>query len=325
MADEGLVRATRERVEEGLRTLDLPAAPAELYDPVRYVLAAPGKRVRPIMLLLGAEAYGGAGAADGALPAALAVEVFHAFTLVHDDIMDNADERRGRATVHRRWDAATAILAGDMLFGLAYDQLARAPARQPAALVRRFHRAVARLCEGQALDKAFERATDVSAAAYIDMIERKTAALLEVALEIGAELGGAGADDVAAMGRAGRALGRAFQVQDDLLDVTAEGDGWGKAVGGDLVEGKRTFLLLTALELASGDERLWFERALAGIDASEVPEARRRMDRLGVLDAAREAVARDVAVGLDALGALPAGAPADALRALCAGLAERRA
>ena len=323
MAPHTLVDAARAQVEDGLRGIELPAAPAELYDPVRYVLDAGGKRIRPVMMLLCAESFGGADAAVRALPAALAVEVFHNFTLVHDDIMDHASERRGQPTVHTRWDEPTAILAGDLLFGLAYDLLARAPAPDAAGVVRRFHRAVVRLCEGQAMDKAFERSTDVSVAAYVDMIERKTAALVEVALELGATLGGAGADAAATLSTAGRALGRAFQVQDDLLDLTAEDDGWGKPVGGDLVEGKRTFLLLTALERSSGDDHAWFRRALNGLAPSDIREARERMERLGVLDEARRAVDYDVSLGLASLEVLPAGAAADALRSMAAALAGR--
>jgi geranylgeranyl diphosphate synthase type II len=323
MMPQTLADAARARVEEGLRGLDLPERPAELYAPVRYVFEGGGKRIRPVMLLLCAEAYGGAGALDRALPAALAVEVFHNFTLVHDDIMDHADERRGRPTVHRQWDESTAILAGDFLFGLAYDLLARTEVADVPALLKRFRVAVIRLCEGQAMDKAFERSGAVTVAAYVDMIERKTAALVEASLEMGALIGGAGRGAVARAAGAGRALGRAFQIQDDLLDLTADDDGWGKPVGGDLVEGKRTFLLLTALERSKGEEHDWFERALAGLRAEAVPEARERMERLGVLDAARGAVERDVAIGLAALQALPAGPAAEALRAIASALAGR--
>jgi len=317
------VAAYAARVEAALAALPLPVEPAELYAPVRYVLEGGGKRIRPVMTLLAAEAFGGAAAAERALPAALAVEVFHNFTLVHDDIMDHAATRRGRPTVHVAWDEATAVLAGDLLFGLSYDLLAQTPGLDGWATVRRFHAMVARLCEGQALDKAFETQPDVTVAAYLAMIERKTAALLELALELGAAVGGADADAVRQMGEAGRALGRAFQIQDDLLDLTADAAGWGKAVGGDLVEGKRTFLLLTALERAEGDDHAWFTRTLAGLPAEAVPEARERMERLGVLEAAREAVERDVTRGLDGLAVMPEGPAARTLRAVAAALAAR--
>lgn len=316
------------RVEAGLSALPLPDEPEGLYAPVRYALAAGGKRVRPVALLLAAEAFGGAEAVERALPAALCAEVFHTFTLVHDDIMDHAATRRGRPTVHVRWDEPTAILAGDLLMGLAYDLLAQTDLSGTdgvamGPLVRRFHRMVVRLCEGQALDKAFETRRDVTVEDYLDMIERKTAALLEWALEAGATVGGADADAVRRMGEAGRALGRAFQLQDDLLDLTAEGDGWGKAVGGDLVEGKRTFLVLRALERAEGEERAWLARVLDGLPPEDIPEARERMARLGVLGEAREAALADVAGGLDALDVLPPGPAASALRRLAEGFVAR--
>jgi geranylgeranyl diphosphate synthase type II len=320
--DNPLAATARLRIDEALRSIEVPAEPAALYDPVRYVLDSGGKRVRPVMLMLCAEAYGAD--EEDALPAALAVEVFHNFTLVHDDIMDHSPARRGRPTVHARWDEPTAVLAGDYLFGLAYDLLVQAPAPDGRALVRRFHHAVERLCEGQALDKAYERATDVTVDSYLDMIDRKTGALIEMSLELGAMVGGAGPRELERLSLAGRALGRAFQIQDDLLDVTADGEGWGKAVGGDLVEGKRTFLLLSALELSRGEDRTWFERALSGLQPEQVDEARDRMSRLGVLDAARETVEDAVRHGLAALEALPAGLAAEALRQLAGELASRR-
>ncbi|MDX1531177.1 MAG: polyprenyl synthetase family protein [Rhodothermales bacterium] len=316
------VRAHADRVEAALAALPLPEAPAELYEPVRYVLQSGGKRVRPVLLLLAAEAYGAA--PDEALPAALAVEVFHNFTLVHDDIMDRAAERRGRATVHTVWDEGTGILTGDLLMGLAYELLGQtAPGRLPDTL-RVFGTMVRRLCEGQALDAAFEQRDDVTVPRYLDMIERKTAALLEAALEIGGLIGGA---DEAARGRlrtAGRELGRAFQLQDDLLDLTADDPGWGKTIGGDLVQGKRTFLLLRSIELAEGDERAWFERVLdGGLPESDVAEARARMERLGVLDEAAALAQAHYEAGRAALERLPAGTARSALLGLADRLGRR--
>jgi geranylgeranyl diphosphate synthase type II len=156
------------------------------------------------------------------------------------------------------------------------------------------------------------------------MIDRKTGAMIELSLELGAMVAGAGPRDLERLALAGCALGRAFQIQDDLLDIIADGEGWGKAVGGDLVEGKRTFLLLSALEVAGDEDRAWFERALSGIAPDRVDEARERMARLGVLDAARETVEAEVQRGLAALEAIPAGAAADALRLLAHELAARR-
>ena len=319
------LRLLGEQIEEGLRTLPLPDEPTELYAPIRYVLNGGGKRMRPVLLLLAAEAYGGTEARARALPAALAVEVFHNFTLVHDDIMDAAPERRGRPTVHIRWDDATAILSGDLLMGLSYDLFAQVETDRTVEVIRTFHRMVARLCEGQALDTAFETRNDVSVPDYLDMIARKTGALVEAVLDLGGLIGGADEAAREHLRTAGHELGRAFQIQDDLLDLTADNEGWGKAIGGDLVVGKKTFLLLRALERAEGDEHCWFTRILAdgGLAPEEVPEARERMERLGVLDEAREAVRRHSDAGLAALNTLPAGPSAEALRELAEQLARR--
>ncbi len=312
------VQSLRDRLEAELLAIDLPREPAALYDSVRYMLAGGGKRFRPVLTLLAAEAFGGEEARERAMPAALAVEVFHNFTLVHDDIMDRADERRGRQTVHVRWDEATAILCGDFMMGLAYDSLARIETDRTADIIRIFHRMVARLCEGQALDMAFERSGDVSVAAYLDMIERKTAALLEAALEIGALIGGADEESRARLCRAGRDLGRAFQIQDDLLDLTADDPRWGKTIGGDLMDGKRTFLLLTALEKTEGNERAFFSRIVEenGLAPAAVPEARARMESLNVLQEARDTVDENYKDGLTGLKALPAGPAALALQSV---------
>ena len=245
-----LVRGRAALVDRALAEVAaaLPDHPPSLYDPVRFVLEARGKRLRPAVVVLAAEAFGAL--PETALPAALAAEVFHAFTLVHDDIMDHSDERRGRPTVHVRWDEPTAVLAGDFLMGLAYDLLDRAETDRRAPVQAAWHRMMRRLCEGQAMDKAFETAADVSVADYLAMIDGKTAALLACCFELGARLGGAPDPAARALHDAGLDLGRAFQIQDDLLDLTADSDDWGKPIGGDLLEGKRTFLLLTALERA---------------------------------------------------------------------------
>jgi geranylgeranyl diphosphate synthase type II len=293
------VERLRKRVDEALADLELRDEPALLYEPVRYVLRGGGKRLRPILLLLVAEAF--EAEPEDALPVALAVEVFHNFTLVHDDVMDGADQRRGRPAVHRRWDTGTALLTGDLLLARAYDLLAEAgetTGADLAPLMRPFRRMARRLCEGQALDKTFETREAVSVEAYLDMIDGKTGALLGAAFELGGRCGGASPERAEALREAGAALGRAFQIQDDLLDLTADSERWGKPVGGDLREGKKTFLLLRARERVSeddvsGDARALFERAAAdGLAPDEIDDARRHMDQLGVLGDARRAVAR---------------------------------
>jgi len=310
-------------VNEALTALALPEEPRELYEPIRYVLDGGGKRLRPILLLLATQAAGGN--AEKALPAALAVEVFHNFTLVHDDIMDHAAERRGRPTVHVLYDESTAILAGDLMMGLSYQLLAGTKSEDVVGLIEVFHRMVAAVCEGQALDKAFEARSRVTVDDYLDMISRKTGALVECVMALGGQI--AGADDRVrtALTAAGRDLGRAFQIQDDLLDLTANHAKWGKTIGGDLIEGKRTYLLLRALEVASGEERAWFERIVndSGLPVKSVDEARKRMDRLGVLADASQQVERHSAAAVSALEALPATQSRDTLAWLARSLASR--
>lgn len=304
----------RRRIDEALAALVPERDPPELYEPVRYVLSGEGKRFRPLLLLLAAEAYGAA--PERALPAALAVEVFHAFTLVHDDIMDHAPERRGRPTVHVRWDESTAILCGDYLMGLSYDLLARTETTRLAEVIRTFHEMVGHLCEGQTLDKVYEERAEVSVDDYLGMIDRKTGALLRASLELGGIVGGAGETGRGVLRALGAHLGRAFQIQDDLLDLVADHEQWGKVIGGDLREGKKTYLLLRALERAGDGDRAWFARIVTqrGLPEAEIPEARERMERSGVLEDAREAIRSHTALALRCLDDLPPSPAVETLR-----------
>jgi geranylgeranyl diphosphate synthase type II len=307
------VEALREHIDDALPALVDDRPPRRLYDPVHYVLTGGGKRIRPTVLVLIAEAYGAE--REHVMPAALAVETFHNFTLVHDDIMDEADERRGRPTVHVKWDVDTAILVGDLMLGLSYRLLGEVEGGTQRQLYGVFHPMVEQLCRGQALDAGFEEQNDVSVEAYLDMIDGKTGALLGAAFELGAVAGGADSQAQTHLRTAGQQVGRAFQIQDDLLDLTADSDEWGKAVGGDLVVGKKTFLTLRALEQAEGTEHDWFARIVTngGLPPADVPEARRRMKRLGVLAEAREAVTRYTEEARSHLHVLPDSPSTDAL------------
>jgi len=313
----------RNLVDKTLPHLVVDKAPEGLYRSVRYILEGGGKRFRPLLCLLAAEMFG----VDNeiALPGALAVEVFHNFTLVHDDVMDNADERRGRPTVHVKWDESTAILCGDYLLSLSYDLLARLETGQLRSILETYNRMVVHLCEGQALDTEFEQRQHVSIDEYIDMIDGKTGALLIASLEIGGLLGDA---DRAAMGtlrEMGGHLGRAFQIQDDLLDITAKDKRWGKVIGGDLMEGKKTYLLLRAIERTSGERRLWFERIIKGdgIGKDEVSEARERMIDSGVIGEADNVIKEYSARAETCLTRLPQGAAVDTLQWLIRRMALR--
>jgi geranylgeranyl diphosphate synthase, type I len=304
-----ILAARRKLVDEELSRSFDDLRPPALRDATRWYPDAGGKRLRPVMALLACEAAGGA--PERAMPVALAVELLHNFSLVHDDIMDRDATRRGRPTVHVKWDEPTAILAGDVLFARAFEMLARvgdsAAHRETTRLL---SATVLGLCEGQALDMAFEARPTVTVDEYLEMIRLKTALLFEASTKGGAfTAGGPHAD---ALGRFGEAFGMAFQIADDLLDVTADPKTLGKPWGSDVRAGKRTLLVLDALERGASLP------ALGKRDASD-EEVRATVDAMraaGSLD--RGARTRDewAKRADDALRGLPAGEARDALAAL---------
>jgi len=226
--------------------------PAELYDPIRYFMQLGGKRLRPLLTVFGtylfSEDY------EKAIMPSLGVEVFHNFTLMHDDIMDNAPLRRNQQTVHEKWNRNVAILAGDVMLVKAYEYLLEtAPALYPQILPP-FNRCAAQVCEGQQYDVNFETAAMVNQADYLEMIRLKTAVLLGYALELGAIIGGADKEDQQWIKQAGENMGIAFQLKDDLLDVFGDQKKFGKQVGGDIISNKKTFLLIKAFDLAGKEE-----------------------------------------------------------------------
>jgi geranylgeranyl diphosphate synthase type I len=224
----------------------LSGDPKRLYDACKHITNAGGKRVRPLICLLSCEAVGGKTA--DAVKTAAALELVHTFTLIHDDIMDDDDLRRGRPSVHKMYGESTAILAGDLLFSKAFE-LCNEPA------VRVLARAASEICEGQEMDMSFERTKNVSEKEYLEMIRRKTAVLLEAAAESGAILGKASKGQVKALADYGRDLGLAFQIHDDVLDLTADEKKLGKPVGSDIVEGKRSLIVIRALVSLQGEDR----------------------------------------------------------------------
>lgn len=256
------------RIDARLNELDLPAEPTSLYDPIRYTIALGGKRIRPQLVVLSC----GLQDADplAALDAAIAVELLHTFTLIHDDIMDNADTRRGKPTVYRKWNANVAILSGDALFAVAIRQLA-GYAKYPfyGALMDRFLEGTQLVCEGQAMDMDFESRTDVTLPEYLRMIERKTSVLLQVGMELGAWIGKADPEIVTGTGKIGLQAGLAFQIQDDLLDATADPRIFGKKAAGDIREGKKTYLTLLLLERCDQREAQWVHTILKQKSASD--------------------------------------------------------
>ncbi len=224
--------------------------PQELYEPLDYMLSLGGKRIRPLSVLIACSLF--SDNIKQALPAAYAVELFHNFSLIHDDIMDNSDIRRGKPTVHKKWDENTAILSGDAMFVYAYEHLSKLPpAVLPAALMA-FNEAAIGVCEGQQKDINFEKrlANSVTTEEYIDMIELKTSILIYGAMKIGALVGGASQEDAERVGLFGKNLGIAFQLQDDYLDTFGDTAKVGKRIGGDILQNKKTYLVIKALELA---------------------------------------------------------------------------
>ncbi len=225
--------------------------PASLYKPLKYILDGGGKRIRPVLLLFACEAAGGY--PEDALNAAIAVEVLHNFTLIHDDIMDNADSRRGKDTIHKKWDLNVAILAGDNMVGLAYKALCETNCKNISEIVKEFTNGIIEVCEGQSYDKEFELRNDVTLDEYLMMIDKKTSKLLETSASIGALIANESGNKYNALKLFAHNLGIAFQIQDDLLDILSDEKVFGKKKGGDLIEGKKTYLLLKALELVKSE------------------------------------------------------------------------
>ena len=241
-----------ETFEASLAQLCVPEEPELLYMPIIYSMSGGGKRLRPVLLLLTTEAFGGA--VEEAMPAALAVEIFHNFTLLHDDIMDNADVRRGKPSVYAKWGGNVALLSGDAMLISAYKYLARVSPNVLPKVMNIFTDMALEVCEGQQYDMDFEKISKVSVEEYMQMIERKTSALLSGSAMIGATMAGASDEDVKKIYRFATELGLAFQLQDDVLDSYGD-TALGKKIGGDILEGKKTFLMVQALSRASEQER----------------------------------------------------------------------
>lgn len=320
--------ALRRMIDRRSASLARRGSPEDLNDGCRYVLSGGGKRIRAVLLLLSCEAVGGS--IRRALDAGVAVETLHNFTLVHDDIMDHASSRRGRPTVHTRWDLNTALLVGDSLMGLAYVSLSHAAGRVNAPLAELLTHGLLEICEGQALDLEFERRSDVTVQEYFRMIEKKTGRLLSVAAEMGGLIGGGTPRQTRALREFGRYLGRAFQLQDDVLDVIADQERLGKPIGGDIVAGKKTFLLLKAAESTRGKDRALIARILAGHGTVQ-PSRRARMiadvtalyQRYGIIAEAKRQVRRNTTLAVAALGALPRNRATGMLRWLSEALVHR--
>lgn len=241
------------KVNHFLENLPYNRQPITLYDPIRYVLSMGGKRIRPVLMLLAYQLY--KDDPETILMQATALETYHNYTLLHDDLMDNADLRRGHETVHRKWNANQAILSGDSMLVLAYERMAQCPKDKLARVLAIFTETALEIGEGQQYDIDFEQRTDVKEEEYIEMVRLKTSVLLACALKIGATLAGAPDEDLLNLYKFGEQVGLAFQLQDDFLDVYGDPKVFGKAIGGDITSNKKTYMLINAFNHANDTQR----------------------------------------------------------------------
>ena len=252
------------KINDFIDQLPYERKPQSLYDPVKYVLSIGGKRVRPVLMLLAYNMY--KEDPERILMPACALETYHNYTLLHDDLMDNADVRRGVPTVHRKWNANTAILSGDSMLVLAYHRMLQCDADKQPEVMSLFTETALEIGEGQQYDMEFENRNDVTEAEYIEMIRLKTSVLLACALKIGAILAGASSEDADNLYKFGEQIGLAFQLQDDLLDVYGDPKVFGKAVGGDITCNKKTYMLINAFQRANDNQRAELERWVTAKD-----------------------------------------------------------
>lgn len=271
------------KVNDFIANLSYDRKPESIYAPIKYVLSIGGKRIRPVLMLLSYNLY--KDNPESILMQACALETYHNYTLLHDDLMDNADVRRGMPTVHRKWDANTAILSGDSMLVLAYQRMAQCAPSKLRPVLDLFTETALEIGEGQQYDMDFERRTDVTEAEYIEMIRLKTSVLLACAMKTGAILADAPAADADRLYQFGEQIGLAFQLQDDLLDVYGDPAVFGKAIGGDIVSNKKTYMLINAYQLAGPSQRSELMRWITAVDfdrAEKVAAVTRIYDELGI-------------------------------------------
>ena len=265
--------------------------PKELYEPLDYIMALGGKRMRPVMVMMACDLMNGK--MEEAVHAAMAIETFHNFTLIHDDIMDNAPVRRGKITVHEKWNVNTAILSGDVMLIEAYALLMKYENDLLRSILNIFNKSAIEVCEGQQIDMNFESRMDVGMSEYIHMITLKTAVVLGASLEVGALIAGVSKNQAQHLYEFGKNMGIAFQLRDDYLDLYADPEKFGKQVGGDVIANKKTFMLIKALELAKDNEAIELNKWLqvATFNASEKVEAIKNIfDRLAIPQLLNDAV-----------------------------------
>ena len=292
-------------VNEAIKSLPFNRQPASLYEPVKYVLSIGGKRMRPVLMLLAYNLF--KENPQSILNQACALETYHNYTLLHDDLMDNADLRRGHETVHKRWNANTAILSGDSMLVLAFQQMAQCPEDKLKAVLDLFTETALEIGEGQQYDMDFEHRMDVREDEYIEMIRLKTSVLLACALKMGALLADASAKDADLLYKFGEQIGLAFQLQDDFLDVYGDTKVFGKAIGGDIVSNKKTFMLINAFLRANEQQRAELHRWVEATEFDEqekIAAVTRLYNEIGIDKLAQERIDHYFKQGLACLEAV---------------------
>lgn len=288
-------------INTAIANAQYPPAPKELYEPISYLMNIGGKRMRPVLVLMACDMF-----SDTIAPAinpALAIEVFHNFTLMHDDIMDNAPLRRNMPTVHTKWSNSAAILSGDVMLIEAYKLMMHVQPTILSEILNIFNDTAVGVCEGQQIDMNFEKLDEVKVDEYLNMIRLKTAVLLGGALKIGARIGNSTVEDADSLYHFGVNMGIAFQLQDDILDVYGDPEKFGKQVGGDIISNKKTFMLIKAKELASGETEKNLKHWLNNVSdsAEKVSEVTRIYDLLEVKQLAENEMARYAKTALDCI------------------------
>lgn len=311
-------------INKAIENLDWSKEPKGLYEPIAYTLASGGKRLRPTLALTAAAVFDGK--EEDVLPAALAMEVFHNFTLLHDDVMDRAEVRRGRPTVHVQWNDNTAILSGDQMLIEAYKLIAQVPGDKVQGTLRLFNDMATGVCEGQQYDMDFEHMTQVHIEDYMMMIEKKTSVLLAYAMQIAGYIADATTEQQKALYQYGLHIGLAFQIQDDILDVYGDPKTFGKAIGGDICANKKTALLLTAMETADAETKAELLEWLIATDRNEekIAAITAIYNRLGVRDLCESLMEEHTAKALAQLDKLPRNNATESLRELAEKLATRK-
>jgi|TARA_R110000737_G_scaffold233265_1_gene246554 geranylgeranyl diphosphate synthase type II len=287
-------------IAESIASWNLPTTPKNLYEPLRYFLTLGGKRMRPVLTLMGTELFGEKG--ESAIHAAMGVELFHNFTLIHDDIMDAAPLRRSKTTVHTKWNENIAILSGDVLMVKAYQEICKQNPKHLAELMLVFNKTAVEVCEGQQMDMDFETRNDVTIEEYIEMIRLKTSVLLGGALEMGAIIAGASESDRKKLYTFGQELGLAFQIKDDYLDLYGDPEKFGKQIGGDVISNKKTLLYLLALENANTQQREIFRQLEDESDLDlKVRNVRQLFDQFEIPNLAQAQMDKHFEKGMTAL------------------------